>query len=323
MAMLFEKQIVAAYKKNLLVRHDDVGLVHYFSAADFDGLVAEPFSFKGSRGQALCGYVYYYGSISNERLVIFDHGMGAGHRAYMKEIEALARRGFAVLSYDHTGCMRSEGENVGGFAQSLCDLDFCIRAVKADPRLASLSLSVVGHSWGAFSTLNISALHTDITHIVAMSGFVSVRSMLKQFFKGPLGLYIPALYRLECENQPDYAHFDAIESLKISQARALIIHSTDDKTVSFKQHFAKMEKALAARPDTVFLKVEGKGHNPNFTEDAVKIKDAFFADLTKKVKRGYFTDEAKKAEFKASYDFWRMSEQDEALWDKIADFLGK
>ena len=320
--MIFEKQIIDTYKKNLLVRFDDTGVVHYFSAEDFEGLFSDPFSFIGNRGQSLRGNIYYYGERSTERLVIFEHGMGAGHRAYIKEIEALAKRGFTVLSYDHTGCMESEGESIGGFAQSLADLDCCVKAVKSDPSLSKLSLSVVGHSWGAFSTLNISAIHTDITHIVAMSGFTSVRAMLKQFFKGPLRLYVPALYRLECRNVPKYAEYDAIESLKKSKAEALIIHSADDKTVSCKHHFDKMERALKNRPKTIFAKTENKGHNPNFTEGAVRIKDAFFAELTEKTKAGYFTDDAKKVEFKARYDFDKMSEQDEMFWDGVAGFLG-
>lgn len=319
--MIFEKKVIEEYEKQFLVRYDDTGLVHYFTAADFPGLSSEPFSFVGDRGQRLRGNIYYYNDKSTERLVIFEHGMGGGHLAYMKEIEALARRGFTVLSYDHTGCMASEGENIGGFSQSLADLDYCIRAVRETPGLENIGLSVVGHSWGAFSTLNISAIHTDITHIAAMSGFVSVKSMLRGFFPGILGLYVPAIYKREKQRLPEYAEFDAIESLKKSNAHALIIHSDDDAVCSFKRHFAKMEKALSKRQKIIFAHATKKGHNPNFTERAVKIKDAFFADLTKKTKEGYFTDEVKKSEFKASYDFDKMSEQDEMFWDGVAGFL--
>ena len=303
------------------MRYDDTGTVHYFTAADFDGLCAEPFSFVGDKGQDLRGNIYYYGQKSSERLVVFDHGMGAGHVAYMKEIEALARRGFTVLSYDHTGCRNSGGENIGGFSQSLSDLDYCIRAVRATPGLENISLSVVGHSWGAFSALNISAIHKDITHIVAMSGFISVKEMLRQIFPGILRLYVPALYRSEKQSLPDYAAYNAIDSLKKSRAQALIVHSDDDKVSSFKRHFVKMERALKDRPDTIFAHATAKGHNPNFTEAAVRIKDAFFADLTEKTRAGYFTDEAKKEEFKAGYDFGKMSEQDEMFWDGVAGFL--
>lgn len=83
----------------------------------------------------------------------------------MKEIERLCRAGYAVLSYDHTGCMESGGTSPKGLAQSLCDLNDCIKAIKADTRFLGIDISVVGHSWGAFSTLNITSLHPEISHI--------------------------------------------------------------------------------------------------------------------------------------------------------------
>ena len=212
--MIFENKIKDAFKKNFLVRYDDTGLVHYFTYKDFEGLSHEEFTFVGNRGQRLVGNIYWYGEMSRERLIVFDHGMGGGHTAYMKEIVELAKRGFTVLSYDHTGCMASEGENISAISQSLADLDYCIRAIKEDARFSSCSVSVVGHSWGAFSTLNVSAIHKDITHIVAMSGFISVKDMLRQFLPGPFSLYAPAVYKMELTALPEYAEFSAIESRK-------------------------------------------------------------------------------------------------------------
>ena len=172
--MVFEKQILNTYKSMMYTRCDDKQTVFYFSAKDFEGLNCEPYKFKSSLGHDLQGYIYYYDDPINDRLVVFDHGFGGGHLAYMKEIEMLCKHGYRVFAYDHTGCMESGGETPNGLAQSLCDLNDCISAIKNDERFAGLDISVMGHSWGAFSTLNISALHPDISHIVAMAGFVSV-----------------------------------------------------------------------------------------------------------------------------------------------------
>ena len=319
--MLFERKIVEVYKQQLLVRYDDIGIIRYFGASDFPGLRTLPFSFLGAYGQKLRGSFYYYGEMSSERVVIFDHGMGVGHPAYTKEIVELAKAGFTVLSYDHTGCRDSEGENIRGFAQSLSDLDFCIRALKSSREYKNLSISVVGHSWGAFSTLNIAAIHKDITHVVAISGFISVKDMLGQFFGGILKLYIPAIYRLESTGVPDYVNYNAIDSLSESATRAMVIHSEDDDVVSFKKHFSKLKKALEQNENVTFVAVSEKGHNPNFTIDAVKMKNRFFKDCKKKMKEGYFTDDEKKNEFKSRYDFDKMSEQDPDVWEKIIKFL--
>ena len=172
--MIFEKQIVGTFRNNFLRRCDDAGTAYYFSAADFPGLEAEPFSFPSCKGHTLKGSFYHYANPIPGRIVVFDHGFGGGHRSYMKEIELLCRHGYLVFSYDHTGCMESGGEDIGGFTQSLVDLNDCLNALKASDRCRGLDFSVMGHSWGGFSTLNICALHPDISHIVVLSGFVSV-----------------------------------------------------------------------------------------------------------------------------------------------------
>jgi len=321
--VIFEKKMVALVRGATNSRHDDTGDVFYYSPADFEGLLSEKFDFVGESGQTLAGAVYYMGERSAERLVIFDHGMGAGYRAYMQEIVMLTKSGFTVLTYDHTGCRDSEGEGTQGFAQSLSDLDYCIRAVKADPVLSKLSLSVVGHSWGAFSAMNISAIHKDITHVVAMSGFVSVKIMLGQFLAGPMKLFLPAAYAAEAQAVPNYVQFDARTSLRDSDAAVLLIYSDNDKTVKLSHHFELLREALSYRPKTELLLVHGKGHNPNYTAEAVAYKDAFFKALTKARKRGMLKTEEEKTAFKNSYDWAKMTEQDTELWDKIIDFLSK
>ena len=46
--MIFEKKIIEMYRAQLYGRCDENGKVFYFSHADFDGLSAEPFSFKSN-----------------------------------------------------------------------------------------------------------------------------------------------------------------------------------------------------------------------------------------------------------------------------------
>lgn len=316
--MLFENSVKKTFASTLLVRHDPDGAVFYFCPEDF-GLSFTKFEFKGDKGQLLKGRFYEKNPTRPERLVIFDHGMGNGHISYMREIATICEAGYTVFTYDHTGTLESEGEHIGGFAQSLSDLDHAIRALKASGKVDGKSLSVVGHSWGAFSTLNISAFHKDITHIVALSGFVSVRDMLAGVL-GTFASYEPLLFKMEEEAFGAYAYADARLSLTLSGAKALIVHSKDDPTCAF-SHFEKMRSALGNRPNTVFLEVDGKRHNPNFTAEAVKLKDAFFADYSKaKRKKKLKTDEQKQA-FKNSYDWNKLTEQDTEFWKKVFDFL--
>ncbi len=320
--MIFEKAITKLYRKNLFGRCDDSGCVYYFSASDFDGLIAEPYEFTAKAGHRLQGYFYYYGEPAKGRIVVFDHGMGGGHRSYMKEIEMLASHGYRVFSYDHTGCMESEGACTNGFAQSLSDLNDCLNALKSDERWSGAAFSVVGHSWGGFATLNIPALHPDVTHIVPISGFLSVDAMLEQQFSALLTPYRASVRRLEEEANPDFLQYDARNTFEKMTTKALVIYSADDKVVRAIDHFAPLRRAMMGREEQIeFLLVNGKGHNPNFTEDAVQYKDAFFKTFMRKLKRRELVSDEQKRAFVASYDWNRMTAQDEAIWQRIFQFL--
>ena len=319
--MLFEKQIINLYKKQMYNRCDDTGVAYYFSADDFEGLNKKGYTFKAPAGHTLQGYFYWHDNPIENRLVIFEHGMGGGHRSYMREIETIAKKGYMVFAYDHTGCMESGGESTNGFGQSLNDLDCCISELKKAGGFKGEEITVIGHSWGGFSTQNVVALHPDLKNVVAMCGFSSVKRMVDQHFGGLMKGYAKAIYALEEKSNPEYVKFDAAESLAQTQVKALIIHSADDPLVKSDIHFNVMKEAAGNNENVEFMLVEGKAHSPNYTYDAVKYKDQFFATLTQKLKKKQLETPQQKAEFVASYDWWAMTVQDMKVWDKIFAFI--
>ena len=315
------KLIEKMYRKNLFIRNDNPNGIFYFTAKDFPELQAHPYEFQSSMGHTLRGYFYCYNNPDSNRLVVFDHGMGNGHRAYFREIERLAKAGYLVFSYDHTGCMESGGESTNGFAQSLHDLDDCMKALKKEPALGGRSISVVGHSWGGFSTMNIGALHKDITHVVSMSGFVSVKIMLEQIMAGILKGARKSLYELEKRTNPDYADFDAVQSLQSTDAKVLLIASSDDPVVKKEFHFEHLRRSLAEKENIRFLMTENKGHNPSYTTDAVRYKDDFFAQFQKMQKKKKLETKLQQKTFMDTFDWVRMTEQDEQVWTAILHHL--
>ena len=317
--MIFEKQVVNVYKGMMHTRCDDTETVFYFSAENFAGLHKEAYAFQSSMGHTLQGYLYSYDNFIEGRLIVFDHGFGGGHKAYMKEIEKLCAHGYRVFAYDHTGCMESGGKTPNGLAQSLCDLNDCITAIKADERLAGLDISVMGHSWGGFSTLNIASLHPEISHVVALCGFVSVEEMVGTFFSGALKGCRKAVLALEKESSPNFVGFHAVETLKSSQTKALLIYSENDP-VCRRKHYDILRAGLAGKDNVDFLLVENKGHNPNYTQDAVGYLGQFSKARAKLLRKKNLTKE-EKARFVASYDWERMTAQDDAVWQKIFGHL--
>lgn len=321
--MLFEKYVLKIYRKNLFTRNDNSDGIFYFAPEDFPGLKAHPYCFKARAGHDLKGFFYYYDAPIPGRLLVFDHGMGNGHRAYMREIEQLAKAGFLVFSYDHTGCMHSGGESCNGFAQSLSDLDACMEALKAEKGLEGYSFSVIGHSWGGFSTMNISALHPQITHVVSMSGFVSVEKIVEQTFSGILKPYRKAILDLERKANEKYFAFNAVESLKGTDAKVLLIYSADDPVVKKPFHYDPLFRALESKENICFHLEQGKAHNPTYTAEAVRYKDSFFEDLQKLCKQGKKVTPEERRAFMESYDWFRMTMQDEKVWELIVSHLKK
>lgn len=315
--MIFEKKVVGFYTAQFFNRCDDKGLAHYFSHADFPGLRQQPFDFKSSLGHDMKGWFYCYDEIIPGRLVIFEHGFGGGHRSYMKEIEMLCRHGYLVYTYDHTGCMESGGDSPRGLSQSLRDLNDAINALQATPGFRDLKISVMGHSWGAFSAMNIAALHPKVTHIVALSGFVSVEEMVGQFFSGILKGYRKAVLKLEQESNPDFVTYNAARTLADCAAKVLLIYSSNDKLVIREIHHSILTKALEGKADTRILLEENKGHNPNYTTDAVAYLAQYTADMTRKLKDKKLNTEAEKKAFRDSWDWDRMTKQDEKVWAEI------
>ena len=55
----------------------------------------------------------------------------------------------------------------------------------------------------------------------------------------------------------------------------------------------------------------------------MQYKDAFFADLTKMRKKGKLKTGEQKDAFVASYDWHRMTAQDEDVWAKVFEALEK
>ena len=302
-------------------RCDDRETVFYFSEKDLQGLNKLPFDFPSSLGHTLKGYFYSYDSPRADRLIIFEHGFGGGHTAYMKEIELLCKQGYEVFSYDHTGCMESGGETPNGLSQSLRDLNDCINALFENGYLEGKELSVIGHSWGAFSTMNIAALQPSVSRVVAMCGFVSVEEMINCSFSGLLKGYRKAIMKVEREANPDFVGFNSVRSLKDSRVKALLIYSDND-SICHSSHYQAFKEAFEGSERVSVMLEHGKGHNPNYTAEAVAYLEEF-AKGRKEISKNKRATAKEKSDFVSSYDWNKMTLQDERVWKAIFEHFEK
>ena len=317
------EQIEKAYKNVLFRRHDSDGSVFYFDYDDFDGLVKQEYPFVTKKGNKLHGGFYCYDDPMPDKLIIFDHGLANGHRSYMREIEMLCRHGYLVYAFDHTGSGMSEGEHVDGLLGSLADIDDCLDMIKTIPGISDRKISLVGHSRGGFSSLNIIGLHPEVKSVVAISAFMSLKAMHKQIVPWIIFPFRKKLYELEKRHNPTYADLSAVETLEKTTTPVMLIHSLDDSTVSAKLNILSLRKQLFDRENLEFVLLNGRGHSPHFTTDAAAYKRAFFKEHKRLARKGLLENDEQKALLINFYDWDAMTEQDEEVWEKIFKFLDK
>ena len=101
----------------------------------------------------------------------------------------------------------------------------------------------------------------------------------------------------------------------------LIVHSTDDATVSHKLNFVALQNALKEKGNIQFLSVSGSGHSPHYTADAFAYKEAFFKELKKQRRKGRLKTKEQKLAFASRYDWRKMTAQNESVWNVILEFI--
>lgn len=316
--------IEAEYRKNFIRRYNGESYLTYFSAADFPELRDEPFSFP-SGDYRLAAHWYSSEASGEGELVIFCHGIGGGHRSYMREIVALCRRGYTVLAYDNTGCFDSEGPDIVSMSHSLADLDACLCYLKAEGIFQKFAhVYAVGHSWGGFAAGNIASLQEGIEKAVVISGFISTERLLEDNLSGVAAPLRKTVLRRLCAFEkkaaPEYFEACTLDAVNGRKTRFLFAHSTDDPMVKFDRHTGYL-RAHTDNPDVQYRISGDRKHNPNYTQDAVRYMNDIFAVFNQEVKDGKLKTLEDKQRYFSDADWFRMTEQDDAFWDDVVSFL--
>jgi hypothetical protein len=113
-----------------------------------------------------------------------------------------------------------------------------------------------------------------------LSGFVAVEELVNSFFSGPMKGYRKAILNFERQANPAFVSYHAVESLKRSTVKALLIYSENDGMVK-RHHYDLLRSGLSDRENVRFMLVRNKGHNPNYTEEAVALLGEFSAARAK------------------------------------------
>ena len=264
-----------------------------YRVENFKGLHVERCSIIANKGHRLAGYKYNKEEQNPKALFVMVHGLCGSHKNYMDLCNYFASHGYAVFAYDATGNGESEGTKVGGFAQGLVDLDYVLNYVKELPEYKGLPIVLMGHSWGGFCVGNILNFHPDVKAVVAVSGFDTSAALLKQYAEVNMGkavtLLMPyiSIYERLCWGK--YAGTSACDGFANSQAKVMIIHSTDDPTVFASSGYDRYYEKFANDDRFIFKMYSDRGHSYPVNSDAgracrTQIKEGYFAVVEKEGK---------------------------------------
>ena len=258
----------------------------YLKAKNFDNLNARPVDFKSDKSQTLNGFLYSSAKVDTYKaLIVFSHGMGAGHLAYTTEINYFAQKGYLVLAYDNTGTCTSEGEKLYGFAQGIIDLKHAIAFAKSREDTKDLPLLLVGHSWGAYSVCNVATItdETDIKGIVAFSPFNSMNKLLrdnaKQQTKMNLSVLSPFFDIINLLRFGKAGILRSCNTIDSNSIPTLIMHGGNDLQVSLRNSPVGLKSRISNNPNARTVLYESKYHNVYLAKDAEQYLNDTFAKI--------------------------------------------
>ena len=300
------------YIKQFVCRYDKEVGVPYYSHLDFKGLKQESYVFTNSKGIEIHYFYYYYDKYNDDKIILFCHGLGAGHTAYLAEIEQLAKRGYMVLTLDFTGCGESQGKYLGSVNNPTRDVIDLLNYLKLDKQII-----LMGHSMGGFTCLNLMNLRKDITKAVIFSGFLTIPLEINALIKPKF--IANRILKYERKVEPEYYALDNIEYLKTTSDKLFFIQSEDDAMVPYQTALKVVEEIN--NPNIKTLKVQGRKHNPNYTDDAVIYMNNVFYEFNKQVKEKTIKTDEDKINYFKDVSLGKLVEQDEEMFDQIKEYI--
>lgn len=300
--------------------------LNYFTADDFDELNSEPIEFKSDKEQILRGYVYTNKNIEEYKgLIVFVHGMGAGHLSYTTEINTLAKYGFKVLSYDNTGTCMSEGKSLKGFFQSVIDLKHALNFIKKDENLNKYEISLVGHSWGAYTVCQILQFESNIKSVVAFSGPNNSSNIICDLMGGGkinFRFLKPFFDIINLLTFGPKSLTNTVDILKATEVPVLLLHGDSDTTCSVKNSLLANENDFSEKKNIKTVLLKNRFHNVYQTQESEKYLNEVFGKINELIKKykGKELEEKVNPIYK-NIDYQKITEEDKEIMNMVIDFM--
>lgn len=306
-------------------RRYDKTFLHFFNHNDYEGLNAEPIEFKTNNDNTLRGFIYSYSNETYKGLVVISHGLGVGHLQYTHEINHFAKLGFKVVSFDNTGCATSDGEEgINGLPQGIIDLKSCLEFIKTRDDLNKYKKVLFGHSWGGYSSLNVTPFTNEednIACVVTMGAPFSSIDITYEMLKANikiLGFTRPFITSIEKGLFGDICKLNTLSTLENINYDVLMVHGTKDHIVNYESNFKFVIDCLN-KENVEFLTVENKRHRPNISDEATKLDEKVGNDIANLKKNKATKEELK--EYHDNINYHQLVEFDTKVMEHIDNFV--
>ena len=300
----------------------------YFTADDFEELEAKNIDFKSNKNQILRGFVYTNKNITEYKgLIIFVHGMGAGHFSYTTEINTLTKSGFKVVSYDNTGTCLSDGKSLKGFFQSVLDLKCALNFIKENEELNKYEVSLVGHSWGAYTVCQVLQFEPKVKSVVAFSGPNNFSKLICDLIDGGKGKFRflkPFLNLVNLLTFGPKANRNTTDILKTTDVPVLLLHGDLDTTCSVKNSLIADTEIFKNKENIKTILYKNRYHNVYQTRESEKYLNEVFGKINELNKK-YKGEELEK-NVRPVYDgidYKKITEEDDEVMKEVINFLNK
>lgn len=252
---------------------------------------------------------FLYGRKSPLGLVVISCGHRCCAEQYISNAEFFVDKGWQVLCYDYTGCLNSEGKNLGGYQQSAYDLHAVLQFLDSSKRFQHTPVMLYGHSLGAYASSAVLQFNpSNVKAAISASGLNDPVEQWEYSVRRFTGIWAPILApfaRLVVKvKYPHDAHFTAIDGINSVNIPVLILQGTDDEyygsVSSIYQH-----RKLIQNPNCQIRVMDDPLRHGHYdylmSEDAVKYVESMKGKDTK-------------------FDLNRASEADTALFNSFNEF---
>ena len=177
---------------------------------------------------------------------------------------------------------------------------------------------LVGHSLGGYTALNLMNLRKDMQKAVILSGFLSISSLIPITIKNKF--IASNILKYERKVEPEYFDLNNIEYLKNTTNHLFFIQSDDDQMVPYNVALQVVESIDNSHIKT--LRMNGRKHNPNYSEAAVNYMNEVFGKYYYLLKKKKIKTDEEKIEYFKDVSIAKLTEQDEDVMKQIIDYIG-